>query len=130
MRRSDEWFNFFYMVGGTGNANIARPTFRMEVPAQNVNEQNVNEIDTRRSISHGDEVLRTKFATSDVPTSAAVSDSVAHHLASLDFCFIATSSKEGECDSSYREKRKGLLAVKVLDQRTVIFPDYAGNESF
>lgn len=92
--------------------------------------QNVNDTDTQRSISHGDELLRSKFATPDVPTSATVSDSVAHYLESLDFFFIATSNKEGECDSSYRGKRKGVPAVKVLDEKTIIFPDYAGNGSF
>jgi predicted pyridoxine 5'-phosphate oxidase superfamily flavin-nucleotide-binding protein len=113
------------MAGGTGNASIARPAFRTEVRAQNV-----NDTDTQRSISPGDELLRSKFATPDVPTSATISDSIAHDLESLDFFFIATSNKEGECDSSYRGKRKGVPAVKVLDEKTIIFPDYAGNGSF
>jgi len=89
------------MASGTGNASIARPTFRTEVLAQNV-----NDTDTQRSISHGDELLRSKFATPDVPTSAAVSDSVAHYLESLDFFFIATSNKKASAIAAIGENER------------------------
>lgn len=90
----------------------------------------MNSTDTQRHASHGEELLRKRFATPDVPSTVTISDTVAHYLESLDFFFIATSNREGECDSSYRGKREGVLAVKVLDDKTIIFPDYAGNGSF
>lgn len=90
----------------------------------------MNGTDPQRHESHGEELLRERFSTPDVSATATISDSVAHYLESLDFFFIATSNRQGECNSSYRRKREGVPAVKVLDDRTIIFPDYAGNGSF
>lgn len=78
----------------------------------------------------GDEILRRKFGTPDIPVSTSISESMAHDIESADFFFIATSNRAGECDSSYRGKRKGVAAVKILDEKTIIFPDYLGNGSF
>lgn len=78
----------------------------------------------------GDEVLRRKFGTTDIPVATTLSDTVAHFIESLDFFFIATSNRMGECDSSYRGKGKGVPVVKVLDEKTVVFPHYMGNGTF
>lgn len=78
----------------------------------------------------GDEILRRKFGTRDIPVSTHLSESVAHYIESLDFFFIATSNKLGECDSSYRGKGKGVSLLKVLDEKTIIFPHYMGNGTF
>ncbi len=78
----------------------------------------------------GDEILRRKFGTIDVPVWTRLPEDVARFLESLDFFFIATSNRAGECDSSYRGKRPGVPVVKVLDEKTIIFPDYLGNGSF
>ncbi len=78
----------------------------------------------------GDERLRRKFGTVDVPVTAYLPEDMARSIAALDFFFIATSNRAGECDSSYRGKRKGVPAIRVLDERTLIFPDYLGNGSF
>ncbi len=78
----------------------------------------------------GDERLRRKFGTPDIPVSSSIVKSIARFIESAEFFSIATSSKAGECDCSYRGKRKGVPAVKILDEKTIIFPDYLGNGSF
>lgn len=78
----------------------------------------------------GDEILRRRFGTKDIPVVTSLAESVAHYIESLDFFFIATSNKIGECDSSYRGKGKGVPVVKVLDEKTIIFPHYMGNGTF
>lgn len=39
--------------------------------------------------------------------------------------FLATSDRNGECDSSFRAGPPGFL--RVLDERTLVFPEYRGN---
>ena len=80
--------------------------------------------------SSGDEILRQKFGTPDVPVQTTISASVARYLESFDFFFIATSNRKGECDASLRGKRDGPTSLKVLGNSTIVFPDYLGNGSF
>ena len=46
-------------------------------------------------------------------------------LARQEMMFVATSDAKGECDSSFRAGHAGF--VKVLDERTVAYPEYRGN---
>ncbi|MFE9391098.1 pyridoxamine 5'-phosphate oxidase family protein [Streptomyces sp. NPDC006784] len=39
--------------------------------------------------------------------------------------FLATSDRNGECDNSFRAGPPGFL--RVLDERTLVFPEYRGN---
>lgn len=39
--------------------------------------------------------------------------------------FLATSDRNGECDSTFRAGPPGFL--RVLDERTLVFPEYRGN---
>ncbi|WP_431980689.1 pyridoxamine 5'-phosphate oxidase family protein [Streptomyces qinglanensis] len=39
--------------------------------------------------------------------------------------FLATSDRRGECDNSFRAGPPGFL--RVLDERTLVFPEYRGN---
>ncbi|MGG1397744.1 pyridoxamine 5'-phosphate oxidase family protein [Bacillus salipaludis] len=39
--------------------------------------------------------------------------------------FIATADSNGNCDSSFRAGSKGF--VRVIDDKTIIFPEYKGN---
>lgn len=78
----------------------------------------------------GDEILRRKFGTIDVPVETILSDAVVRFIESVDFFFIATSDGRGECDASYRHKGRGVPAIKVLDDKTIIFPHYMGNGTF
>lgn len=78
----------------------------------------------------GEETLRRKFATPDVVVDSRMSEDVARYLEGFDSFFIATSNRAGECDASYRGKGQTVPALKVLDEQTMIFPDYLGNGSF
>lgn len=78
----------------------------------------------------GDEILRRKFGTKDIETATSLSPQVVQFIESLDFFFIATSNSIGECDSSYRGRGKGVPLVKILDEKTIIFPHYMGNGTF
>ena len=78
----------------------------------------------------GDEILRRKFGTIDIPVADTLSDTAVRFIEGADFFFIATSNRRGECDASYRHKGDGVPAVKVLDNRTIVFPQYMGNGTF
>lgn len=78
----------------------------------------------------GEETLRKKFGTPDISVETRMSEDLASYLEAFEFFFIGTSNRAGECDSSYRGKGKTVPAIKVLDDRTIIFPDYLGNGSF
>ena len=49
-------------------------------------------------------------------------------IETLPYFFLATSNRSGECDCSFKGGGPGL--VRVLDARTVAFPDYDGNHLF
>src|SRR5579875_145371 len=51
----------------------------------------------------GDQILRQKFGTPDIPVQSILSKRVSRYLESFDYFFIATSNRKGECDASYRE---------------------------
>ncbi len=60
---------------------------------------------------------------------------LASHIEALPFFFIATANARGECDCSFRGREldasgKPYPLVKVLDERTLVFPDYPGNKLF
>ena len=51
------------------------------------------------------------------------------------FFFLATANRAGECDSSFRGRQHvppaaPEPAVAALDDRTLVFPDYPGNNLF
>ena len=46
-------------------------------------------------------------------------------IARQEMVFIATADAGGECDSSFRAGRPGF--VRVLDERTMAYPEYRGN---
>ncbi len=78
----------------------------------------------------GDEVFRRKFGTIDIPVQDTLSDTVVGFIESVEYFFIATSNQRSECDASYRHRGRDVPAVKVLDRRTIIFPQYMGNGTF
>lgn len=49
-------------------------------------------------------------------------------IEALGFFFLATSNSRGECDCSFKGGGPGL--VRVLDARTLAFPDFDGNGLF
>lgn len=51
------------------------------------------------------------------------------------FFFIATANAQGECDCSFRGREHDASGnpfplVKVLDEKTLVFPDYLGNKLY
>lgn len=71
--------------------------------------------------------------------SALFQPSIPHGLAafveSLPFFFIATANSCGECDCSFRGREfdasgQPYPLLKVIDAKTLIFPDYSGNNFF
>lgn len=61
--------------------------------------------------------------------------SLATSIESPPFFFIATANSVGECDCSFRGREHDVSGepyplVKVLDAKTVVFPDYRGNKLY
>lgn len=57
------------------------------------------------------------------------------YLPTLAFFFIATANARGECDCSYRGREhdasgRPYSLVKIVDAKTLVFPDYSGNRYF
>lgn len=46
-------------------------------------------------------------------------------ISKQEFVFISTADSKGECDASFRAGHAGF--VKVLNEKTLIFPEYKGN---
>lgn len=60
---------------------------------------------------------------------------MAAFIESLPFFFIATANLRGECDCSFRGRDydasgRTEALVKVIDVKTIVFPDYRGNNFF
>jgi predicted pyridoxine 5'-phosphate oxidase superfamily flavin-nucleotide-binding protein len=88
--------------------------------------------DTGRPGSHGEHLLQER--TGNAKRAKAFYDNqVLDHLTPLmrDFmsrqrmAFIATADAHGDCDNSFRAGPPGF--VRVLDEKTVIWPEYKGN---
>jgi predicted pyridoxine 5'-phosphate oxidase superfamily flavin-nucleotide-binding protein len=54
-----------------------------------------------------------------------ISPSMREFLREQEMFFLATADARGECDCSFRAGEKGF--VRVLDQRTLLYPEYCGN---
>lgn len=46
-------------------------------------------------------------------------------IAEQEMMFISTSDSKGNCDCSFRAGERGF--VKVLDEKTLLYPEYSGN---
>src|SRR5579875_191939 len=66
-------------------------------------QQEMSETMTHEMKYSGDQILRQKFGTPDIPVQSILSKRVSRYLESFDYFFIATSNRKGECDASYRE---------------------------
>lgn len=60
---------------------------------------------------------------------------LAAFIESLPFFFIATANTKGECDCSFRGREHDVSGhpyplVKVIDKKTLVFPDYRGNKLY
>lgn len=75
----------------------------------------------------GEQFLRSKFQTNGIRIGHKLSDLLRRYVESMEFFFLATADRAGNCDCSFRG---GVPCVKVLDDTTLIFPDYPGNGAF
>lgn len=65
----------------------------------------------------------------------SISPVIAKFVESLPFFFIATADRSGACDCSFRGREfdasgRAYDLLKVFDAKTLIFPDYSGNNFF
>jgi predicted pyridoxine 5'-phosphate oxidase superfamily flavin-nucleotide-binding protein len=74
-----------------------------------------NRFDTRRIADRIEEVLVHDF----------ISDDDAAFIEDVDMFFIATADAEGRPNCSYKGGERGF--VRVVDDRTIAFPNYDGN---
>ncbi len=85
-----------------------------------------------RSGAAGERILQEKLGTTQ-RASQFYSKQVTHQLTPvmrdfiqrMEMAFIATSDGRGECDCSFRAGAAGF--IKVLDSRTIAYPEYRGN---
>lgn len=75
----------------------------------------------------GEQFLRSKFQTNGIRIGHKLSDLLSRYVESMEFFFLATADRAGNCDCSFRG---GVPCVKALDDTTLIFPDYPGNGAF
>ncbi len=65
---------------------------------------------------------------------SCIDDETAYFIEGQKYFFIATANARGECDCSFRGTEQGpgglLQAVLVRDPKTLVFPDYAGNNLY
>lgn len=89
----------------------------------------------------GERLAQSRFGLS--AEGAAMSRIIRHRLTlamtrfieAQPFFFLATANRAGECDCSFRGRQHVPPAppdpiVAALDDRTLVFPDYAGNNLF
>lgn len=54
-----------------------------------------------------------------------INNKMKEFISNQEMMFISTSDSKGNCDNSFRAGEKGF--VKVLDEKTIIYPEYSGN---
>jgi predicted pyridoxine 5'-phosphate oxidase superfamily flavin-nucleotide-binding protein len=89
-------------------------------------------MESTRPGSGGEHALQERFAT--FKRAAAFYDKqmldhlnplMREYISQQEMIFIATSDAHGECDASFRAGSPGF--VRVLDERTLMYPEYRGN---
>ncbi|QRG66046.1 pyridoxamine 5'-phosphate oxidase family protein [Brevibacillus choshinensis] len=75
----------------------------------------------------GEQRLRDKFQTGGIRVGQKLTPLLRRYVEAMEFFFIATADRNGNCDCSFRG---GVPAVKALDDETLLFPDYPGNGAF
>lgn len=62
-----------------------------------------------------------------------INEKTRQFIEALPFFFIATSDDKGNCDCSFRgieDSEPDSLAVKVIGEKTLVFPDFSGNNLY
>ncbi len=83
----------------------------------------------KKTGSKGEHNLQKKFKTekraSAFYNSQLLNPEMRRFIAEQEMVFISTSDSKGECDASFRAGHAGF--VEVLDEKTLLFPEYRGN---
>jgi uncharacterized protein len=86
----------------------------------------------KRPGSKGEHKLQKKFKTEKSASAFyntqlrnTLNPEMSQFISKQEFVFISTADSKGECDASFRAGHAGF--VKVLDEKTLIFPEYKGN---
>ncbi len=87
---------------------------------------------TREPGSRGEHILQERYGTGeragrfyDTQLSSRLTPRMVEFVERMEMAFIATSDAAGECDCSFRAGTPGFL--RVLDERTIAYPEYRGN---
>lgn len=101
------------------------------------------EIDEMESHHAAEKLAHRRFGVAEVwieqnfdaQFRATLPPGLAARIQSLPCFFIATANLGGECDCSFRGREyaasgRPTLLVKVIDSKTLVFPDYSGNNFF
>jgi predicted pyridoxine 5'-phosphate oxidase superfamily flavin-nucleotide-binding protein len=82
--------------------------------------------------SHGEHILQERYGTTDRADnfygdqlSGQLTPRMVEFIGRMEMAFIATSDADGECDCSFRAGEAGF--VRVLDERTIAYPEFRGN---
>ncbi|MDX3227007.1 pyridoxamine 5'-phosphate oxidase family protein [Streptomyces sp. ME19-01-6] len=87
---------------------------------------------TRRPGSDGEHLLQRRLGTGDradrfydEQVLDRLNDRMREFVGRQEMFFLATSDRQGECDSTFRAGPPGFL--RVFDDRTLAYPEYRGN---
>jgi predicted pyridoxine 5'-phosphate oxidase superfamily flavin-nucleotide-binding protein len=82
--------------------------------------------------SRGEHVLQERYGTGerasrfyDSQFSDRLTPRMVEFIGRMEMAFIATSDAAGDCDCSFRAGQAGFL--RVLDERTIAYPEFRGN---
>ena len=82
--------------------------------------------------SEGEQILQMKVGTTNKASSfyekqmlGYLNSYMREFISRQEMVFIATADSKGECDCSFRAGKRGF--VRVLNEKTLIYPEYRGN---
>jgi uncharacterized protein len=82
--------------------------------------------------SRGEHILQQRYGTTerarqfyDNQVSDQLTPQMIEFIGRMEMAFIATSDAAGDCDCSFRAGTAGFL--RVLDERTIAYPEFRGN---
>jgi predicted pyridoxine 5'-phosphate oxidase superfamily flavin-nucleotide-binding protein len=86
----------------------------------------------RETMSRGEQILQEQYRTKKRAASFYenqmlnyLNEKMTEFVSKQSMVFIATADASGNCDSSFRAGSAGF--VRVLDEKTLIYPEYRGN---
>jgi uncharacterized protein len=82
--------------------------------------------------SRGEHILQQRYGTTDrarqfydKQVTDQLTPEMIEFIGRMEMAFIATSDAAGDCDCSFRAGQAGFL--RVLDERTIAYPEFRGN---